>query len=154
MTCLKGAAALAFLLAALAAAGCGGADVEASNAYVDRVNDAQTTFAASFERLAREITSTSTPAQDRETLRSIESTVDSSVADLRGITPPDDVRAQHDRLVAAIAGYGESIQSALDDLGGSAERATAAQARLTADTTRASTQVTNAIAAINRELRD
>ena len=43
-------------------AGCGGDDVEKSNAYVDSVNIAQTRFAASFERLARDITSSSTPA--------------------------------------------------------------------------------------------
>lgn len=146
--------ALIAALAALALAGCGGGDVKESNAYVDSVNLAQTRFAASFERLARDITSASTPAQDRRTLRSIEGTIDATVADLRKIVPPEKVKAQHDQLVEAIAQYGEAINTAGQKLGGSAEQATAAEARLAADTAKTSTQVNAAIAAINQKLRE
>lgn len=147
-------AGLVALLLALLLTGCGGDDVEQSNAYVDSVNVAQTRFASGFERLAREITATSTPAQDLKTLKGITATIDTTVADLRRIDPPQKVAAQHDQLVEALAQYGESIDAARTKLGGSAAQATAAQARLAADTERTSTRVTAAVTAINRKLRE
>lgn len=146
-------AALALLLTLLLA-GCGGDDVQQSNAYVDSVNIAQSRFASSFERLARDITSSSTPAQDRKTLRSINATLEATVADLRKIKPPEKVQAQHDQLVEALAEYGTAVGAAEEKLGGSAEQATAAEARLAADTARTSTRVTQAITAINQKLQE
>lgn len=142
------------VLLSLVLAGCGGGDTEQSNAYVDSVNLAQTRFASSFERLARDITSSSTPAQDAKTLRSIEATINATVADLRKIKPPDKAKGPHDQLVEAIAAYGAAIGAAEGKLGGSAAQATAAEARLAADTARTSTQVNQAIAAINQKLRE
>jgi hypothetical protein len=142
------------VLLALLLGGCGGDDVQESNAYVDSVNIAQSRFASSFERLARDITSSSTPEQDRRTLRSITKTLDETVVDLRKIVPPERVEAQHTQLVDTLAEYGEAIGAAEQKLGGSAEQATAAEARLAADTARTSTRVNAAIAAINQKLRD
>ena len=139
---------------ALAGAGCGGGDAERSNAYVNRVNDAQTRFASSFERLSRQITSASSPAQDRKTLRSVAASVDVTVADLRKIEPPEKVKKLHGDLVDAISGYGEAIGAAERNLGGGATEAAQAQARLAADTTRTSTLVTSTIAQINQKLRE
>ena len=143
------------VLAALILAGCGGNDVEKSNAYVDSVNIAQTRFASSFERLAREITSTSTPAAGR---RDAAQHQRGDRRDRRGPAqdqaPPDKVKAQHDQLVEAIADYGKAITAAESKLGGSAAQATAAEARLAADSTRTSTRVNEAVAAINQKLRD
>lgn len=144
----------ALLAAALLASGCGGADVEQSNAYVEKVNLAQTRFAASFERLAREITRTSTPEQDSSTLQAIEKTLSTTTEDLRRIEPPERVADQHEQLVAAIAGYGESIGDAVAALGGSAQHAAEAQARLAAETERAGARVSSAVSAINRKLRE
>ena len=142
------------VLLALLLGGCGGDDVQESNAYVDSVNIAQSRFASSFERLARDITSSSTPEQDRRTLRSITKTLDETVVDLRKIVPPERVEAQHTQLIDTLAEYGEAIGAAEQKLGGSAEQATAAEARLAADTARTSTRVNAAIAAINQKLRD
>ncbi|HMS61253.1 MAG TPA: hypothetical protein PKD63_03165 [Solirubrobacteraceae bacterium] len=147
-------AALALLLLTFLLAGCGGDDVQESNAYVDNVNLAQSRFASSFERLARDITSSSTPAEDRKTLRSINATLATTVADLRKIKAPEKVRAQHDQLVEALAEYEEAVGAAQGKLGGSAEQATAAEARLAADTARTSTRVTAAITAINQKLQE
>ena len=147
-------AALALLLLTSLLAGCGGDDVQESNAYVDNVNLAQSRFASSFERLARDITSSSTPAEDRKTLRSINATLATTVADLRKIKAPEKVRAQHDQLVEALAEYEEAGSAAQGKLGGSAEQATAAEARLAADTARTSTRVTAAITAINQKLQE
>lgn len=146
-------AALALLLTLLLA-GCGGDDVQESNSYVGSVNIAQSRFASSFERLARDITSSSTPAEDRRTLRSINTTLATTVADLRKITPPEKVESQHDQLVEALAQYGEAVAAAEEKLGGSPAQAGAAEARLAADTARTGTRVTAAITAINQKLQD
>ena len=113
---LLAAGAVALALAG-AAAGCGG-DVQKDNAYVDRVNLAQTQFASSFARLSREITASSTPAHDRKTLRAIEGSINTTVTDLRAIHPPDKVKSLHGDLVDAIAAYGDAIGTAEQNLGG------------------------------------
>ena len=78
------------LLAALGAAGCGG-DVKQNNEYVDAVNKAQNEFAATFDRLNSQITSTSSPKQDRRTLTRFQTAIDTVVADLNKVEPPDKV---------------------------------------------------------------
>jgi hypothetical protein len=138
---------------ATAAAGCGD-DVGASNAYVDRVNVAQTQLAANFSRLSREISDTTTPAQARKTLRSIDAAITANVTDLRGITPPDKVKKQHADLVEAIATYGEAVGQAESNLSGTTAQATLAETRLAADTKHTSTAVTLAISAINDKLHN
>ena len=141
------------LAVALAAAGCGGS-VQKDNTYVDRVNLAQSQFASSFTQLSREITPSSTPAHDRKTLRAIQASIAKTVTNLRAIHPPDKVKSLHGELVDAIAAYGAAIGSAEQNLGGTVAEATRAQARLAADTGRASTQVTAAVSAINQKLRE
>jgi len=140
------------LAVALGTAGCGGS-VEKNNTYVDQVNLAQTQFASSFTRLSREITASSTPAHDRKTLRAIQGSIAKTVTDLRAIHPPDKVKSLHGDLVDAIAGYGDAIGTAEENLTGTVAEATRAQAQLATDTGRASTQVTAAISAINQKLR-
>ncbi len=141
------------LAVALGAAGCGGS-VEKSNTYVEQVNLAQTQFASSFTRLSREITASSTPAHDRKTLRAIRGSIAKTVTDLRAIHPPDKVKSLHADLVDAIAGYGDAVGTAEENLSGTVAQASRAQARLATDTGRASTQVTAAISAINQKLRE
>ena len=138
---------------ALGAAGCGGG-VENSNTYVDQVNLAQTQFASSFTRLSREITASSTPAHDRKTLLAIQSSIAKTVTELKAIDPPDKVKSLHGDLVDAIAGYGDAVGTAEENLSGTVAEATRAQAQLATDTSRASSQVTAAISAINQKLRE
>ena len=140
------------LAVALGTAGCGGS-VEKNNTYVDQVNLAQTQFASSFTRLSREITASSTPAHDRKTLRAIQGSIAKTVTDLRAIHPPDKVKSLHGDLVDAIAGYGDAMGTAEEHLSGTVAEATRAQSQLATDTSRASTQVTAAISAINQKLR-
>ena len=143
------------LAAALAtgAAGCGASSQE-SNAYVDRVNIAQTRFASSFARLSREITTASSRARDRRTLRSIAAATDSTTADLRRIKPPESVKVQHRDLLDAISSYGDAIALAERGLSGGVKEAADAEARLAAETARTGARITNAITAINQKLRN
>jgi hypothetical protein len=133
---------------------CGG-DRQQENAYVDAVNHAQGDFAATFDRLSKQITATSTPAQDRRTLRRFRAAVDRAVVRLRAIEVPDRVRGLHGRLVDEISAYGRQIDKAR-----SAFRSRNAQAVLTAQTdlvsevTRVSGQINRTIDAINGRLKD
>jgi hypothetical protein len=108
---------LALAVLALALAGCGGGSGgDDAGTYVKRVNKAQQDFAARVDRLSKGITSTSTAARDRQTLRSFEVAVDRVGGDLRAIKPPGKVRGLHDRLIHAVDGYGADVAKAADTL--------------------------------------
>jgi hypothetical protein len=140
------------LLAVFAASGCGN-DTKQSNAYVDSVNAAQTQFASNFARLTRDITSSSTQTQDRKTLRTIAATTEATAVKLKGITPPDKVKALHGQLVDAISSYAAAITTAEQGLKGGVQQATQAEGRLASETARTSTVITNTITEINQKLR-
>jgi hypothetical protein len=146
-------------LAALAAAaallgGCGGDDSEDANRYVDAVNRAQTGFARTVERLSGRISGSSTPAQDRRTLRSFNGAVRDVVGDLERIRPPDEVAGLHRRLVADMGDYGTEVRQATDTLGsGDPRRLVAAQQRLLRATDTVSSRINDTIQAINTRLK-
>lgn len=145
---------VAFASVALIAAGCGG-DTEEKNEYVDQVNKAQTEFANQVTKLSAAITSTSSEATDRKTIQSYQDAVDGVVKDLEGITPPEDVKAEHQQLVDAMSQYGESVSSALDDLqGGTAQDRLKAAQELQKASTQAGTEINQAIDAINKKLQE
>ena len=88
------------LVPALASCGGGGGSSDDGGAaYVKRVNKAQQDFAARVDELSKGISSTSSAARDRQTLRSFETAVDEVGADLREIKPPEKVRGLHDELI-------------------------------------------------------
>lgn len=91
--------------------GCG-LDNGPANRYVKAVNAAQAAFAATVDRAAQSITPTSTPRQDQATLRRFQDAIDVVVADLRKITPPSKVRAEHTRLVAAMTRFDSEVTKA------------------------------------------
>lgn len=145
---------MALAAVALIAAGCGG-DTEEKNDYVDQVNKAQSDFAAQVQKLSTAITSTSSDAADQKTIQSYQTAVDGVVKDLEGITPPQDVEAEHQQLVDAMASYGKSVGSALGELdGGSAEDRLKAATQLQQASATAGTQINQAIEAINTKLQE
>jgi len=94
---------------ALALGACSPKDSAAKNDYVKQVNAAQTRFASAATNVNQAITKTSSARQDRHVLESFVTTLDELVARLRTIEVPDDVRAEHGRLVAAIAGHRDAV---------------------------------------------
>jgi hypothetical protein len=86
------------------------------NAYVRKVDAAQTQFAASVTRISRAITPTSTDGQDRRTLARFQQAVTKVVGQLRAIAVPSNVRPQHTRLIAAMQQFGADIAQARDEL--------------------------------------
>jgi hypothetical protein len=143
------------LLAAVAllASGCG-SDTKAANEYVDSVNKAQNDFAATFDKLSTQITSTSSAQQDRETLDGFKQAVDKVVTDLRAVKVPNEVKDLHGQLVAEISAYGKEIDKAKQAFAGDDPQAIIkAQTKLVSAVTRVSTQINQTIDAINKKLR-
>jgi hypothetical protein len=139
---------------ALVAFGCG-ADTKAANDYVDAVNKAQTDFAATFDQLSGKITSTSTAAEDRETLDGFKKAIDKVVNDFRAVKAPDKVKELHGRLIAEISAYGKEIDKAKQAFSDDDPRAIVkAQADLVSAVTRVQSQINATIADINKKLRE
>jgi outer membrane murein-binding lipoprotein Lpp len=142
------------VVAALLISGCGSDNKEANN-YVDAVNKAQTDFASTFDRLSSRITSTSTPAQDQQTLDGFKSAVDKVVGDLRAVKVPSNVKGLHAQLVGEISAYGAEINKAKRAFAdGDPQTIVKAQTALVSAVTRVSSQINRTIDAINKKLRE
>jgi ABC-type transporter Mla subunit MlaD len=143
------------VIVAVVASGCGGSDTKQANDYVDSVNKAQNDFAATFDKLSSQTTSTSSAQQDRKTLDGFKQAVDKVVADLNAVTPPDKVKDLHGRLVAEISSYGTEIDKAKQAFAGNDPQAIIkAQTQLVSAVTHVSTQINATIDAINKKLRE
>ena len=150
----RAAIVLVLLLAAVGAAGCGG-DVKQNNEYVDAVNKAQNEFASTFDRLNSQITSTSSPKQDRATLKRFQVAIDKVVADLNKVDPPDKVKDQHKELVGEISSYGDKLAEARKAFASSdPAKVIAAQTQLVTDVTEVSSRINSTIDSINKKLRE
>lgn len=154
-TALRSAAGAAALVLVLLASGCGGGDTDERNAYVEKVNRVQTQFSSAYRRVAGQITSTSSAAEDRKTLALLRKTITEGAADLRAVKPPSEVKKLHGELVTVLDGYGDQLDASSTDLvsrdPARAARATAALATETADT---SSDFSKTIAEINQKLRE
>jgi hypothetical protein len=145
---------LAVVGLALVAAGCGH-DNKASNAYVDKVNRAQNTFAQTFDRLSSRITSTSSAREDRKTLAGFRAAIDKAVSDLRAIVVPDKVKPLHRRLIDEISSYGRQVDRAKTAFASGDPRAVAkAQTALISAVTHVSADINATIDEINKRLRE
>jgi uncharacterized phage infection (PIP) family protein YhgE len=139
---------------ALVASGCG-SDTKEANDYVDAVNKAQNDFATKFDQLSGQITSTSTAAQDRQTLDGFKQAIDKVVADFRAVKAPEKVKPLHDRLIAEISAYGREIDKAKGAFSDDDPQAIVkAQADLVSAVTRVQAQINKTIADINKKLRE
>jgi uncharacterized phage infection (PIP) family protein YhgE len=142
------------LVVALLASGCG-SDTKQANDYVDSVNKAQNDFAATFDKLSSKITSTSTAAQDRQTLDGFKQAVDKVVTDLKSVEVPSKVKDLHNQLVAEISDYGTEIDKAKQAFSGNDPQAIIkAQTQLVSAVTRVSAQINKTIDEINKKLRE
>jgi paraquat-inducible protein B len=153
---LKMLSLVALLLGAIALSACGGDDGnsrEAKNAYVAKVNAAQTEFASTVTTVTQRITPQSSPGQDRRTLRSFEKAIADVVAKLRRIDVPASVTVEHKQLVSAMTGFGAEIRKATAALRNPDTRSIAeAQRSISTATQTVNGQIDAAIAAINSKL--
>src|SRR5919197_4941990 len=100
------------LVVALLASGCG-SDTKAANDYVDSVNKAQNDFAATFDKLSAQITSTSSAQQDRQTLDGFKQAVDKAKKAFAGDDPQAIIKAQTE-LVSAVTRVSAQINQTID----------------------------------------
>lgn len=141
------------LVAALALGACGGSDREQKNAYVREVNAAQERFAQTVTSVSEKITPKSSATQDRRTLERFRKAIADVVERLRGVDAPEDVKAEHARLVEAMSGFGADIERATDALRDPDSRKIAeAQRAIAAATQTVNLRIDEAIAAINQKL--
>jgi len=145
---------LAALVLAVVLPACGD-DVEKSNAYVDAVNKAQNDFAVTFDRLNRSITSTSTPAQDRQTLGRFQEAVATVTEELNAVAPPEAVATLHTKLIREIGGYGVEVGKAREAFASTdPQKVIAAQTDLVTSVTSVATRINTTIDQINKKLRE
>jgi hypothetical protein len=145
------------LLAAIAAvvvlAGCGSGN-GADDDYATALNQAQNGLLRRVTRLNERITATSTPAQDRATLKVYESAVDTAVRELRGIDPPSGFEDLHQQFVGEVAEYGTVVRQARDRLSsGSVKSGLAVRSTLPAALERIAQRLNATIKAINAKLQ-
>ncbi len=144
------------ILAALALAACGDSGTASSdkNAYAEKVNDAQTTFATTVTSVARGAGAKSSVSRQQRTLRRFETAIDGVVADLKKIDAPEEVTDEHEQLIAVLSRFGSDISQANDAMRNPTPRTiAAAQRRVQAATQSVNSRVNAAIAAINAKLR-
>ena len=145
---------LAVLALGVAVAGCG-SDTKAANDYVDAVNKAQNEFASTFDRLNARITATSSPKEDRATLKRFQDAIDKVVADLRSVEPPSKVKTLHTELIGEINSYGGEIGKARKAFGSDdPAKVIAAQTDLVTSVTDVSSKINSTIDQINKKLRE
>ena len=139
---------------ALVVSGCG-SDTKAANDYVDAVNRAQSEFATKFDQLSGQITSTSTAAQDRQTLDGFRQAINKVVGDFRAVKVPSKVKPLHDRLIAEVSAYGVQIDKAKGAFSDDDPKAIVkAQTDLVNAVTKVQAQINQTIADINKKLRE
>jgi hypothetical protein len=117
-------AVLAALAISLGAAACGSGDDDGggggaagaatgeqepldTNAYLEQVNEAQTDFAADAAKL--NLASPESPEGFGKSLGRLTVLIDTLREQLAQITPPEDVAAEHDKLVEELGDYRETI---------------------------------------------
>ena len=141
------------LIAAAVLAGCGGGD-GANDDYVTALNQAQNGLLKRVTQLNTRITATSTPAQDRATLKAYEAAVGTAVRDLRAIDPPDGFDGLPQQFVGEVAESGTVVRRARTQLGsGSAKSSLTVRRTLPTSLERIAQKLNATIKAINAKLQ-
>jgi hypothetical protein len=139
---------------ALVACGSSGTSTKDRNAYAEKVNAAQTKFAATVTTVAQQPNAATTISVQRRTLGRFKRAIDGVVADLRRIDAPPEVTKEHDRLVAVMTDFGKNITQADDALRNPTPSALdRAKRQLASVTQSVNARVAAAIAAINVKLK-
>lgn len=140
---------------ALSLGGCAETDAAVMrNAYVRQINEAQARLARTDAEVVGAITKTSSVRQDRRSLVHYGAVVGAIVKTLRGVAVPAGVRAEHARLVAALAGFRKELSAIVIVLRSSTMYAIdEADRRLKAATTSFDAKRRASISAINAKLK-
>lgn len=156
MNCFpRRAAGVLSLVLVLAAAGCGGDDDTASDAYVSDVGTIQSQFVSAYQRLASEVTASSPSSDDAAVIDKLSGTLSQTVTRLREVDVPQAVREQHEELAAILEDYRDDLTKAAEGLvSGSEARRARAQSQLEKETGTLSQDFSRKITEINTRLRE
>jgi hypothetical protein len=146
---------LAMLVLATGVAACGddGTSTDDKNEYIEKVNDAQKEFADGAAKL--NLANPSSPEDFKQSLDGLDPLLSGIVSDLKAIDPPEEVQAEHDKLVSSMEQYQKTVNDNKEGLtsGEQAETQQAAQAIATASS-QFSTQFDQTVDQINSKLRE
>ena len=147
---------LAVLVLSLGVVACGGDDgssTDDKNDYIQKVNDAQKEFADGAAKL--NLANPSSPEDFKKSLDGLDPLLSGIVSDLKAIEPPEEVKAEHDKLVSSMEDYQKTVNDNKEGLtsGEQEETQKAAQAIATASS-QFSTTFDSTVNSINSKLRE
>ena len=147
---------LAVLVVSVGFAACGGdggTSNDDKNDYISKVNDAQKEFADGAAKL--NLANPSSPEDFKKSLDGLDPLLSGIVSDLEAIDPPEEVKAEHDKLVSSMKDYQKVVNDNKEALGSGDPAATqeAAQTIATAST-KFSTDFDSTVNAINTKLKE
>ena len=147
---------LAMLVLTTGVVACGGDDgtsTDDKSEYIDKVNDAQQEFASGVQRL--NLANPSGPEDFSNSLDQLDPLLSGIVSDLEGIEPPEEVQAEHDKLISSMRDYQKVLNDNKDGLtsGDQAQTQQSAQAIAT-ESSQFQTEFGNTVSQINNKLRE
>jgi len=147
---------LAMLVLATGFVACGGDDGSSTDdkeEYIDKVNAAQKEFADGVQKL--NLSNPSSPEDFSNSLDQLDPLLSGIVSDLEGIDPPEDVKAEHDKLVSSMKEYQTVLNDNKEGLtsGDQAQTQESAQAIATASSSFQS-EFGSTVTQINTKLRE
>ena len=96
--------------------GGGGGDALSRNDYLTQVNDAQSQFASESQEL--DLANPKGPKDFQTKLEGLIPLVDDLITELDDIQPPEQVTAEHDKLVTQLQDYKTVLEDNIEGLGG------------------------------------
>jgi hypothetical protein len=147
---------LALLVLATGVAACGGDDGTSNdekNEYIEKVNAAQKEFADGAAKL--NLANPSSPEDFKTSLDGLDPLLSGIVGDLDSVEPPEEVSAEHDKLVASLRDYQKVVNDNKEGLTSGEQSSTqeSAQAIATASQ-KFSTDFDQTVDQINSKLRE
>jgi len=94
----------------------GGDDALGKNDYLTQVNDAQSQFASESQKL--DLANPKGPKDFQKKLEGLIPLVDDLITELDDIQPPEQVTAEHDKLVTQLEDYKKVLEDNIEGLGG------------------------------------
>ena len=147
---------LAVLALSIGLVACGGDDgtsTDEKNDYIQKVNDAQKEFADGAREL--NLANPSSPEDFKKSLDGLDPLLSGIVSDLDGIDPPEEVQAEHDKLVASMKDYQKTVNENKDGLTSGEQEQTQQSAQAIATASRTfSTEFDATVDQINSKLRE
>jgi hypothetical protein len=143
---------MAALAVALVAGGCGG-DTKTNNAYIDKVNKAQSDFVAVVDNSESRIQGNGSDKETATQLGMIQAAAAKVVVKLRAIEPPEKVKTLHATLVKEAQGLVTAFQKASDAYAsGDPAKILTAKVDLSKDIEQVNSQLNTTITQLNNKL--